>query len=84
MNLISIPNKQGRIITCFKETKDVFCMSTKLDLSNSTIAFKINLYKAKKTRRYHYIIFEIILSQYKQFGRQAIDLAGELQTMSAE
>ena len=73
--MISIANKKGHIITRFKETKTIFfCMSIKLGISNSEIFFESNLYKPKKTQRYHYIILKTILNQYKQFAPQAMNL----------
>ena len=46
--MISIAYKQGRVIKRFKETRTFSCMSKELGMTNSTMCFKINLYKLTK------------------------------------
>lgn len=47
-NMISIAYRTGRIIKWLKGTKRFCCMMTEVGMSNSTMCFKINMYKLLK------------------------------------
>ena len=65
--MISIAYRTGRIIKWLKGTKRFCCMMTELDMSNSTMCFKINMYKllkkpGQKIQHYNYNILKTILN----------------------